>query len=435
MLCIVIAALILFISEALPITATCFAILVAMKYTGVATLPEIMEKSASNAVFFNMAGFGIAGALQNTNLVNILMGSVYKLSNRNPRRMIQVVCIVTAFLSVFVANGVAQIVVISIVNSVIIALGNPAPGTSRLAGGMMMAIYVGATIGGMFLPSSNGPNVLLLELSEMISGKSMSFFQWAIFGVPCGLVLLLFAAWRLPRYYQPQELNESQKDNIEEVFNRIPGHLTRKDKAFLVIMVTMIILWFASNWYPQLEITTVAMTGVILMMMPGIDLLTAKDFKRNFSVMNVVILLCIFPMASCMSSSGVAEWIADRIFVNASEWSILTLLILATLTAFLVHCLVPAGSANSVLSASVIGPVLVSAGVPVSAAIVLIGIQAGTGFLFPIEGTWQYTFGTEHYSFSDCIKGNWMITVFGMITCIFLIPLLAVLYSHLGLIR
>lgn len=60
--------------------------------------------------------------------------------------------------------------------------------------------------------------------------------------------------------------------------------------------------------------------------------------------------------------------------------------------------------------------------------------NAGTGFLFPIEGTWQYTFGTGHYSFTDCIKGNWPITAVGMLCCIILIPVLSLLYSGIGLI-
>ena len=101
----------------------------------------------------------------------------------------------------------------------------------------------------------------------------------------------------------------------------------------------------------------------------------------------------------------------------------------------MVHTLVPQGSANGALSATVIAPVCVAAGIPCATAMALIGVQAGTGFLFPIEGTWQYTFGTGHYSFTDCIKGNWPITVFGMLECVLLIPLLSMLYQAIGLIH
>lgn len=431
---IVIGALILFISESLPMTATCFAIIVAMKYTGVATMPEIMKSSASTAVFFCMAGFGLAGALQNTNLVNVLLRALYFASGRNPRKLISIVCCTAAFLSIFTANGVAQIVVLSVVTGIIKAFGDPEPGTSRLAAGLMMAIYVGATIGGVFLPCSNGPNVVIMELSEMLFDKPMTFLQWAMFGVPCGILMLAFASWRLPRYYKPESLSEEQKKDIEKVFHTIPDRLEAKDKKYLAIMTAMMVLWFASNWYTVLDVATVAMAGVVVMMLPGVDLLTAKDFKRNFYVMNVVILLCVFPLASGMGSTGAGEWLADKIFFDVTQYSQFTLIILGTLTAFLIHCFVPSGSANASLSAMVMSPILVEAGVPAAAAIMIIGIQSGTGFLFPIEGTWQYTFGTEHYTFSDCLKGNWPLTLAGMLCCILVIPLLAILYSAMGLL-
>ena len=125
---------------------------------------------------------------------------------------------------------------------------------------------------------------------------------------------------------------------------------------------------------------------------------------------------------------------AERIFAGAAGWGKGALIALATLTAFLIHCFVPAGSANATLSVTVIAPVLVAAGIPAPAAIMIIGIQAGTGFLFPIEGTWQYTFGTEYYTFSDCIKGNWPITLVGMLCCVLVIPLLSFLYSVIGIL-
>lgn len=434
MLGIIIMAMILFISEALPLSAVCFSIIIALKYTGVLKMTDIIAHSGSTAIFFCIAAFGIAAALQNTNLNTLILQGMYKLGKGNTRRMVSVLCCLSAALSIFCANGVAQIVLISIALGILRAIGNPEPGSSRFAGAMMMAIYVGATTGGMFLPCSNGPNVVIMEMSEMISGKAMTFLQWGIFGIPCGLVLTLFAAWRIPRYFQPEELTELQKQSIEEMFMSEKKKLEKKDYYFLVIMGTMILLWFASNWYKKLDVATIAMAGMVLMMAPGINLLSTKDFKKNFSPMNVVVLLCTFPLAYGAQCTGVGEWVANSIFGTRTPYGTIGVYALATIAAFLVHCLIPTGSANAALSTTIIGPVLVSAGVPVQAAIMLIGIQAGTGFLFPIEGTWQYTFGLEHYSFSDCIKSNWPITLLGMLLCTILIPLLALAYSSLGLI-
>lgn len=434
MLAIVFGAMILFISEAMPLAATCFMIVVVMKYTGVVAWKTIQQTACSSTVFFCMAGFGIGAALQNTNLAAILLRWLYNLGKGDSRKMISAVCWLAAIISIFVSDGAAQIVVLAVVTSVVKALGDPEPGTSRLAGGMMMAITVGAFTGGLFLPCSNSVNVAIMDLSEVVSGTPMTFFQWALFGVPCGLLLTIFSAWLLPRYFKPEPLSQKQKDDVEKLFQTIPAKLEKKDQWYIAITFVMIVLWFASNWYKKLDTATVAMAGMFLMMLPGVNLLSAKEYKKNFSAMVVVTMLCIFPLASGMSSTGAGEWVVNKIFADSANWSTIVIYIMATIAAFLVHCLVPQGSANGALSATVIAPVLVGAGVPVSAAMALIGIQAGTGFLFPIEGTWQYTFGTGHYSFTDCIKGNWPITLCGMLCCVILIPALAMVFGGIGLI-
>lgn len=434
MLAIVVGAMILFISEAMPLAATCFIIVVTMKYTGVVAWKTIQQTACSSTVFFCMAGFGIGAALQNTNLAAILLRWLYNLGKGDSRKMISAVCWLAAIVSIFVSDGAAQIVVLAVVTSVLAALGNPEPGTSRLAAGMMMAITVGAFTGGLFLPCSNSVNVAIMDLSEVVSGTPMTFFQWALFGVPAGLILTIFSAWILPRYFKPEALSQKQKDDVEALFKTIPNKLESKDKWYILITGVMIVLWFASNWVKKLDTATVAMAGMFLMMLPGINLLSAKEYKKNFSAMVVVTMLCIFPLASGMSSTGAGEWVVNKIFADSANWSTIVIYIMATIAAFLVHCLVPQGSANGALSAAVIAPVLVGAGVPVSAAMALIGIQAGTGFLFPIEGTWQYTFGTGHFTFNDCLKGNWPITLCGMLCCVILIPVLAIVYGGIGLI-
>lgn len=434
MLAIVLAAMTLFISEATPLAITCMMIVFTMKYTKVVSFKEIQQSACSSTVFFCMAGFGIGAALQNTNLAAILLRALYRLGKGNSRKIISTVVWLAAIISIFVSDGAAQIVTLAVITGVIKAIGDPEPGSSRFTAGMMMAVTVGAFTGGLFLPCSNSVNVAIMDLSEVASGQTMTFFQWSIFGIPCGFLLTLLASWLIPSYFKPEELTERQSREIERMFETIPRKLNKKDWSYVVITCVMIICWFASNWVKTLDVATVAIGGMFFMMFPGVDLLSAKDYKKNFSAMVVVTMLCIFPLTSAMSKTGAGKWLVNLMFANSTGWSLTTVYIMATLASFMVHTLVPQGSANGALSAAVIAPACVAAGIPCPAVMMVIGIQAGTGFLFPIEGTWAYTFGTGHYSFGDCLKGNWPLTLAGMIMCVALIPLLSNLYSALGLI-
>ena len=431
MLAILLVVIILFISEALPPVAICFAIIALMKYLGVDTFSNIAKNACSSTMFFSMAGMGIGAALKTTNLAAIILRGLFKVAKNDTKRMISAVIWLTAIISIFVSDGAAQITVIAATAGIITALGDPEPGTSRLMGGIMLGITVGSLTGGMFLPCSNTANVAVMELAATVSGKEMTFFQWGMFGIPAGFLLTLVASIVIPRYFNPEKMSEEQIANIKKSFEAIPKKLQPKDIYYLVITVIMVILWIASNWISLFDTATVAMIGMIIMMLPipKLQLLTPKAYKQNFGVMVVVTMLCMFPLAKAMQSSGLGEWLVNKAFANATSWSVLVLFIVVSVLAFILHLLIPSGNACGVLAVTVLAPVMVAAGVPVSAAIVCIGIQTGTSFLFPIEGTWQYTFGHGYYSFSDCTKSSWMVAVAGILISAFVVPLCMMIYG------
>ena len=298
-------------------------------------------------------------------------------------------------------------------------------------GGIMLGITAGSLTGGMFLPCSNTANVAIMELAATVSGKEMTFFQWGMFGIPAGFLLTLVAAIVIPKYFNPEKMSEEQIANIQKSFEAIPERLQPRDIYYLIITAVMVILWIASNWISVFDTATVAMIGMIIMMLPipKLQLLTPKAYKQNFGVMVVVTMLCMFPLAKAMQSSGLGEWLVGKAFANATSWSLLVLFIVVSVLAFILHLLIPSGNACGVLAVTVLAPVMVAAGVPVSAAIVCIGIQTGTSFLFPIEGTWQYTFGHGYYSFSDCTKSSWMVAVAGILISAFVVPLCMMIYG------
>lgn len=117
----------------------------------------------------------------------------------------------------------------------------------------------------------------------------------------------------LPKYFKPEPLTEKQKADVEKLFETIPNHFEAKDKWYMAITAVMIVLWFASNWISTFDTATVAMAGMFLMMMPGVNLFSGKDYKKNFSAMVVVTMLCIFPLATGMSSTGAGEWVVNKI--------------------------------------------------------------------------------------------------------------------------
>ena len=435
MLMLVVAVVVMFISECMPVPAVCVMIVVLLKYLGIMSFSDIQKQAWNTTIYFIMVSFGIAAAMKKTNLSAILLRFLFKFVKGSSKKLIAVMTILTAIISTVVNNGVAQVVIITIVLSMFSALGNPEPGTSRLCKGIMLGVCVGSQTGGLALPASNAVNVVLMDLAESIGGtSSISFFQWCLFGVPAAIILTAFAAWFIGWICKPEDLTQEQLDGMDHMFENIPEKLGKNDWVFIGVMGAMIVLWVSCTWVKALDIATIAMMGLFVLMMPGVGIINAKDYYKDFQGSMVVVLTCLFPMAKAMASSGAGEWVINNLFAGAPGWSPLVLYIMAAFTAFVVHLLVPSGSANAALSAMIIGPVAVSCGIPAVSILFIIGMQAGCSYLLPVDGIWAYTLGYGYYDFSDPMKKLWPMVLVTIAFAVAIVPLLTGLYGAVGLI-
>ncbi len=434
MLGVVIVTLMLFISEAVPTVFTCFMLIVMMAVCKIDSINNLCKNACTSTLFFVMAGFGIGGALKNTNLSAIVFRSLWKMAKGDSKKLISACILLSAIISVFIADSAAQVVAVAIITSVVVALGDPEPGTSRLAGGIMISVYVGAMTGGMAMPCSNPVNVAIMEMASEVAGKEVTFLQWSLFGVPLAIFLTAVACLTVPRFFKPEDLTEIQVKAIEDKFSNIPTKLTFKDKYFLVLMIAMLGCWIASNWVKSIPNTAVvAMIGMLLMMLPfpKVQLLTAKDYKSNFNVMVPVVMLCLFPLSKAMQASGLGQWLVDIMFAGSADWSVIMVFIVASLATWIIHYLIPSGTATGTLVMGILGPIMAAAGIAPAAISICLALQASIMWLLPLEGACQHTFSRGYYSFNEFMGSTAWMAVATFVASAFITPALAMVFGGL----
>jgi len=428
-ICILLAAAVLWVTEALPVAITCLLLLPGFTYLGVMKPSEFYAAASSSSFFFILAGFGVGAALMNTNVSTVLLSFILKSAGNDSKKIIRGFILLTAAISLIVSNSTAVVAVVGLAVAVIKAIGNPTPGTSRLAKGLMLGLPFGALCGGLASPASNSLNVVLTDLLFTLTGVEVRFLQWMMIGVPLTILMTLFVSWWLPKHIDPEPLTDEQTEEFKKMFEKIPEKLEPKDWKFIIIVVTMIVLWVAGNWVKELDTTRVALLGVTLMFLPGINLMTGKDFMKNVQPLSLILLSCIMPLATAMRTSGAGQWLVDTLFAGAAGWPAFVMLLMITLVALIIHLAVPSGSSNAALSGTLMFSAAVSAGIPGATVLLILATQCGNNFLLPIEGIYLFTFGYDHYTFSDQFKAGLPITVFQYILCVALVPVLALLFG------
>lgn len=427
-LAVVLCAFILWITQAIPVVITCLLVVTGFYYLGVMSTKEIFANAGGNAVFFLLAGYGLGEALTHTNVAYILLRFIMKWAGRSTQKIIAGFTILTAIISLIVSNATAAIIVTGIAVSVMHAMGDPQAGSSKFLKGLMMCVPMGAMCGGLASPASNSMNVTLLDLMHTASGYEVGFLQWCTIGVPLAIILTAVTAIWIPKAVGSEPLNDEEYAHFQSMFDEIPEKLEPKDIKFLVIIAVMIVLWVSSNWIKSINVTFTALLGLGVMFLPGIDLMTGKDYLKSVKPLGVVMLLAVLPLAAAMTSTGAGQWLVDILFGGfASDTPKIILYAMITIVALVIHLAVPSGSGNAGLSAALMFPVAVSSGLSCGAVALILAAQCGNNFLMPTEAIYSYTFCYDHFSFGDCAKSGSVITIVEFLICIIAIPALATL--------
>ena len=72
---------------------------------------------------------------------------------------------------------------------------------------------------------------------------------------------------------KPEQLESSAYDSLRQAAADA-GKPTGFEVRALVMILALPVLWIAGTWVPLLNVTTVAIIGLAIMMLPGLNLLT-----------------------------------------------------------------------------------------------------------------------------------------------------------------
>lgn len=203
------AALILFITELLPSDLVALLVVVALGVTGVLTPAEAFSGFSRSAVITILAIFIIASALQRTGVTEQVGNLLLKFGGRSELRLVVLVMVASAFLSLFMNNIAAAAVLLPAVSG---AAKKASVQTSKL----MMPLAFGTILGGTATLLTTA-NIVINSLLHDSDIQGFSLTDFAPVGIPIIVVGIVYVAF-IGRRFLPGEsiLERSIAPNKEE---------------------------------------------------------------------------------------------------------------------------------------------------------------------------------------------------------------------------
>lgn len=354
-----VAALALFmaiwwVTEAVPLPVTGLLPIVLLPLLGVASVREATAPYAEPLIFLFLGGFVIGLAMERWGLHTRIALTVVRLVGARPDRQVAGFMVATAGLSMWVSNTATTIMMLPIALSVIALADGPLAGDdagpverprSGFAIALLLAVAYSASIGGMATLIGTPPNALLAAFLSQTTGETLGFAQWMTVGAPISVVMLGVAWLWLTRFAfdVPREPIAGVSGLLRERLDSL-GPLSRGEKVTAIVFVLTAAAWISR---PALDgllvdaslsdagIAVAAAVALFVIPVNWRDRVFAMDWDTAKRLPWDVLLLFGggLSLASAISGSGLAEWLAQALGVFA-DWPQL-LIIAITVTAII----------------------------------------------------------------------------------------------------
>ena len=417
---IILAALVLWIGEAMNMAVVGIFMAALLVFMGVMPAADMFKGFGGSVFFFMVGTMSITTAMAATSIPTRLAGLIMKWAKKSPRKLVVGFACGTALLSSIMSNIPTCALFASLGIAVLKAGGDPKPGTSRLGKALMIAIPAGSVIGGYMTPAGGPTNIIAMNYLAQI-GHPVTFLQWMIQGYPIGFLMTIIVALWISFIHKPEPIGDEALAKAEEMVSG-NGPLSPKEIKTLVIVGAMFVAWVASSWIPMLNTTCVALMGTCLFMFPGIEVLEWNDYSQKGGWDATFMVGSVGALADAALSTGAAAWLIKTVLSEAVNWGSMPVFMLISFLVCFLHVLCPSGPAVAGLAVVPIVDLAVMAGVNPIAAAILVSFWSAVTFVLPTDAVPMFTYKFGYYSFGDMIKAGVPISVVTAVMVALLIP-------------
>ena len=352
-------ALILWFTEAIPSWKTSILIIVVLLLTcsdqaiillqeggkeafkGIALSHKtIMGSFADPTIMLFLGGFVIAIMASKMGIDAQLARVLLKPFGTQSKYVLLGFIIVTGVFSMFISNTATAAMMLTFLSPVLRQL--PSNNKGRIA--LILAIPIGANIGGIGTPVGTPPNAIALKYLNESLGFNIGFFDWAIVMMPF-VILLLILSWLL--------LLKMFPFSEKHIYLNIEGKTVERPQLIIsYITIALTILLWLTDKLTGINANTVALIPIAIFCVTG--LFGKKELKElDWDV--IWLVAGGFALGTALDKSGLAAHLVGAI--PFEQWSPLVVIIGAGLICWLFSNII-----SHTATAALMIPVMVAVG-------------------------------------------------------------------------
>lgn len=428
------------ITEAIPMAATSMIPLIFFPLLGVLSGADISAAYINSVIFLFIGGFMLAIAMENWGLHKRIALKIISIFGGTANSILYGFMLSSAFLSMWISNTATAVMMLPIALAVIAKIENQfgKEESKNFSKSILLGIAYSCSIGGVATLIGTPPNLALVRIHKIIfpNAPQITFGDWMQLSLPITIILLIIAAILLSKIiFRSDKKIKISKDFIRNEYQSL-GKPSFSEKVIAIIFALTSILWIfrtnlnfgfiqISGWSTIFKTPdfiddgTVAVTMAFLLF-----LFPSKDEKQKtilganvFEQIPWGIILLFgggFALATAFSSSGLSEFIGNKLHGLSSIPIFILILIISAMINFLTE--LTSNTATTQMILPILASVSVAIGINPLLLMIAATLSASMAFMMPV-GTPPNTivFASKRLKIIDMARTGFMLNIISII--------------------
>ncbi len=386
----------LWITEALPITATALLVPIIAVMTGIFEVKQALSYFAHPIIFLFLGGFGLAAALHKYSLDELFAGYIMRAAGSRMIFSVLSLFVATAVISMWISNTATTAIMLPLALGLIAKLRQKNHAAEVF---ILLGVAYSANIGGIGTIIGSPPNAITA------ANLGLSFTDWLKFGIPFMLILLPVMMVVLYIMLRPKFPDISAMYTIHSI------EIFKDKKSYYVvgIFAFTVILWLLSE--PITNLLGIEQGfGSIVAIFAIVLLILFRTIKwkevESFADWGVLLLFGGgLALSGILSETGASAYLARLVETHLYAYGpFLLVLGSVMLMIFLTEV------ASNTASAAILVPIFLALGQelghePPYELAITVGVAASCAFMLPVATPPNaLVFGTERIRLREMIR-------------------------------
>lgn len=399
-------ALVLWISEAIPLHATALLAAFLLVIAGGFSPERVFAQFFDRVVVLVLGGFVLAVALSKHHLDEFLAHKILGRFSGSAGKLLFGVIAVTAFLSMWMSNSAAAAIAMPIA-LVILANNGLKPLESKFGKAMVLGVAYGATIGGIGTLIGSTPNVLTQKFLTQ-NGLNFGFVEWGVRGFPF-MAAMVVICWLVLKTVFRAEVKTVEIGRHTHAFSR-------EQKMVAGVFLLTVFLWVTESIH-GIHNSIVALVPIILLY--ALDLVDTKDFQK-IGWDSLILIGGGIALGMAIEESGLSGLLSSFLGGTLSNQPLVVILFLLGVAGIMLTSFLSNTAASAVLI-PIVTSLSVVLGLDMTNLVVAGAIGVSLDFMFPMgtpPSALAYSSGYIHSW--DMVKAGFIISLVGALVLTFM---------------